>query len=76
MIIPAKVIGNMSYKRVTHDEQNSSIVLQMFPDPAGAMKWLESCIGAWATWRCRNCLMRRLAEVGGALTAVAAGDLD
>jgi hypothetical protein len=43
MIIPAKVIGNMSYKRVTHDEQNSSIVLQMFPDPAGAMKWLESC---------------------------------
>jgi len=42
IVIPQKIFGQMVMKRIVEEYANTGVTVQIFTDPAEAMKWLEA----------------------------------
>lgn len=42
IVLPEKIFGQMVMKRIVEEYANTGITVQIFTDPAEAMKWLEA----------------------------------
>ena len=42
LVLPEKIIGQMSMKRIIEEYANTGVTVQMFSDPDEAMRWLET----------------------------------
>ena len=41
LVLPEKILGQMSMKRIIEEYANTGVTVQMFSDPDEAMRWLE-----------------------------------
>ena len=42
LVLPEKILGQMSMKRIIEEYANTGVTVQLFSDPDEAMRWLET----------------------------------